>query len=149
MIQYIIRRVLFFIPKLFVITFIAFGIIHLAPGDPAELKAGMSGEGSMRGNQQLNEDNIKQIRAQWHLDKPIWFWTILSEDKDSSGKLKPMSERWTFRLNGFDNQYILWLGDMLHGDFGKSFQDNRDVMDKIWERIPITFLLSIVSILLS
>jgi len=149
MIQYIIRRVLLFIPKLIVITFIAFGIIHLAPGDPAELKAGIGGEGAMRGNQQLNEDNIKQIRAQWHLDKPIWFWTILTDEKDSLGRLKPMSERWTFKLNGFDNQYILWLKDIIRGDFGKSFQDNRNVMDKIWERIPITILLAIISIFLS
>src|SRR5438309_2158023 len=149
MFQYIFRRVLLFIPKLLVITFISFGIMHLAPGDPAELKAGIGGEGGMRGNQQLNEQMINQIRAEWHLDKPIWFWTILNDDKDSTGKLKPMSERWTLRWNGMDNQYILWLSSILHGDFGKSFQDNRDVMDKIWERIPITFTLALISIFLS
>src|SRR5437870_12629743 len=105
MFQYIIRRLLLFIPTLFLITVISFGIMHLAPGDPAELKAGVGGEGGMRGNQQLNEQMINQIRAEWHLDKPIWFWTILSDEKDETVKLKPMSERLTFRWNGFENQY--------------------------------------------
>ena len=45
MFQYIIRRLLLFIPTLFFITVISFGISRLAPGDPAELKAGVGGEG--------------------------------------------------------------------------------------------------------
>jgi peptide/nickel transport system permease protein len=149
MFQYIVRRLLLFIPTLFLITVISFGISRLAPGDPAELKAGVGGEGAMRGNQQLNEQMINQIRAQWHLDKPVWFWTIFSDEKDSTGRLKPLSQRWTWRWNGTDNQYALWVGALARLDFGKSFQDNRDVLDKIMERIPITFLLAVVSIFLS
>ncbi len=152
MFQYIIRRILLFIPTLFLITVISFGISRLAPGDPAELKAGVGGEGAMRGSQQLNEQMILQIRAQWGLDRPIWFWTIFSDDKDSNGRLKPILDRLTFHWNGFgkeDNQYSLWVVNLMHLDFGKSFQDNRDVLDKIWERVPITALLTVISILLS
>jgi peptide/nickel transport system permease protein len=149
MFQYIIRRVLLFLPTLFLITVISFGISRLAPGDPAELKAGVGGEGAMRGNQQLNEQMINQIRAQWHLDKPVWYWTIFNDEKDSAGKLKPLGERMTFKWNGLNNQYQYWLSDILHLNFGKSFQDNRDVMDKIMERVPITILLALISIFLS
>src|SRR5438874_313113 len=149
MFQYIIRRLLLFIPTLFLITVISFGISRLAPGDPAELKAGVGGEGAMRGNQQLNEQMINQIRAQWHLDKPVWYWTIFSDEKDSTGKLKPLGDRLTFRWNGLDNQYQYWLSSLVHLDFGKSFQDNRDVWDKILERIPITAFLAIISIFLA
>jgi peptide/nickel transport system permease protein len=92
---------------------------------------------------------INQIRAQWHLDKPVWYWTIFSDEKDASGKLKPLGERLTFKWNGTNNQYQYWLSDLLHLNFGKSFQDNRDVLDKIWERLPITALLSVISIFLS
>ncbi|MFI5262993.1 MAG: ABC transporter permease [Candidatus Kapaibacterium sp.] len=149
MFQYIVRRILLFIPTLFLITVISFGISRLAPGDPAELKAGIGGEGAMRGNQQLNEQMINQIRAQWHLDKPVWFWTIFSDEKDSTGRLKPLSERWTWKWNGTDNQYALWVSALFRLDFGKSFQDNRDVWEKILERVPITALLAIISIFLA
>ena len=149
MIQYIIRRILLFIPTLFFITVLSFGISRLAPGDPAELKAGVGAEGSMRGGQQLNEEMIKQIRKQWDLDKPVWYWTIFSDEKNAEGQLKPLSERLTFKWNGTESQYHLWVWKMLHLDFGKSFQDNRDVLEKIWERVPITFTISFISLLLS
>ncbi len=121
----------------------------MAPGDPAELKAGIGAEGGQRGNQQLNEEIIKQIRAQWHLDKPIWYWSIFSDQKGSDGQLLPLSKRLEFEWNGTDNQYHLWMVDLLHGNFGVSFQDQRPVLDKILERVPITAFLSIASILLS
>ncbi len=149
MFQYIVRRVLLFLPTLFLITVISFGISRMAPGDPAELKAGMGGEGSQRGNQQLNEQIINQIRAQWHLDKPVWYWTLFNDEKTPDGQLKPLSERLTFKWNGTNNQYHLWMSDLLHLDFGVSFQDQRPVIDKIMERLPITAFLSIVSILLA
>ncbi|HYM19617.1 MAG TPA: ABC transporter permease [Candidatus Kapabacteria bacterium] len=149
MFQYILRRLLLFIPTLFIITVVTFGISRLAPGDPAELKAGVGGEGTMRGNQQLNEEMIKQIRAQWHLDKPIWYWSIFSDEKDANGKMLPLLSRLTFKWNGGDNQYILWVVDLLHLNFGKSFQDNRPVLDKVLERMPVTIFIGIVSIFLA
>jgi peptide/nickel transport system permease protein len=149
MFQYLVRRILLFIPTLFLITILTFLISRLAPGDPAELKAGVGAEGSMRGNQQLNEQMINQIRAQWGLDKPLWYWTILSDEKDSTGKLLPMADRLMFRWNGTHNQYHHWMANMLKLDFGKSFQDNRDVLEKIAERLPVTAMLSGIAILLS
>ncbi|MBS1902543.1 MAG: ABC transporter permease [Bacteroidetes bacterium] len=149
MIQYIIRRVLLFIPTLFFITIVTFSISRLAPGDPAELKAGVGGEGTMRGGQQLNEQMIQQIRAMWNLDKPIWFWTIFTDEKDATGHTKPLMERLTFKWNGTDNQYVLWVRNLLRMDFGKSFQDNRPVLDKMLERMPITIFMSLISIILA
>jgi peptide/nickel transport system permease protein len=149
LVQYIIRRILLYLPTLFIITVIWFGITRMAPGDPAELKAGVGSEGAQRGNQQLNEQIIQQIRAQWHLDKPIWYWTIFTDAKDTTGELLPLSKRLTFKWNGTNNQYNLWMSEQLHGDFGVSFQDQRPVMDKIMERVPITAFLSLVSIFLS
>ncbi|HET9137525.1 MAG TPA: ABC transporter permease [Candidatus Kapabacteria bacterium] len=149
MFQYIVRRLLLFIPTLFFITVITFAISRLAPGDPAELKAGVGGEGAMRGNQQLNEEMIKQIRAQWDLDKPVWFWSLYNDAKDETGKLLPLSDRFEMKWNGSENQYWLWIKKLFKLDFGKSFQDNRDVLEKIAERLPITTLMAVISILLS
>ncbi|HEX5316179.1 MAG TPA: ABC transporter permease [Candidatus Kapabacteria bacterium] len=149
MFQYIVRRILLFIPTLFLVSIIWFGITRMAPGDPAELKAGMGSEGGQRGNQQLNEEIIKQIRAQWHLDKPVWYWTIFTDQKDSTGQLLPLDKRLTFHWNGGNNQFQLWMSEQLHGDFGVSFQDQRPVMDKIVERVPITAFLSLTSLALA
>lgn len=41
-------------------------------------------------------------------------------------------------------RYFLWLnGIVLHGNFGYSFENQRSVLDLIWERLPITLLVTI------
>jgi peptide/nickel transport system permease protein len=55
------------------------------------------------------------------------------------------------RLYGLDKplheQYIDWLKRLVTLDFGKSFVDGRDVLDKIIERVPITLGINVLSIL--
>jgi peptide/nickel transport system permease protein len=46
-------------------------------------------------------------------------------------------------------QYALWLKRMATLDFGRSYKDNRPVMDKIRERLPVTLQLNIISLLLT
>jgi peptide/nickel transport system permease protein len=45
-------------------------------------------------------------------------------------------------------QYLKWLGNVIRLDFGYSFVDRRPVIEKIAERIPASFQLSIASLLL-
>jgi peptide/nickel transport system permease protein len=45
-------------------------------------------------------------------------------------------------------QYIIWLGNMATGDFGNSFVDNRPVMEKIVERLPVSMPMIIMVVLL-
>lgn len=45
-------------------------------------------------------------------------------------------------------QYWQWLSRLIRLDFGTSFQDDRPVLDKIMERIPITLLIEILSLFL-
>ena len=70
-------------------------------------------------NQQMAGEIIQKTRAQFGLDKPI-----------------PV-------------QFWLWLKRMATLDFGRSYKDNRLVMDKIRERLPITLQLNIISLLLT
>lgn len=70
-------------------------------------------------NPNMNEEAVKRIRAHYGLDQPIQV------------------------------QYLKWLRNMLMLDFGRSFApDNRPVIDKIMERIPITLLINILSMIL-
>jgi peptide/nickel transport system permease protein len=68
-------------------------------------------------NPNMNEEAIKRIRAHYGLDQP---WYV---------------------------QYFKWLKNMLMLDFGRSFApDNRPVIDKIVERIPVTLLINLLSL---
>ena len=114
---YILKRLLVMIPTLFGISVITFGIIRLAPGDPAAMRIGSSAEGTIR-DQQMASVIIEKTRQQFGLDKPIAV------------------------------QYWMWLKSMATLDFGRSYKDNRPVMDKIKERLPVTIQLNIISIFL-
>ena len=45
-------------------------------------------------------------------------------------------------------RYFIWLGNMLQGDFGRSFSLNKDVLDEIFERFGATLVLAGVSFVL-
>jgi peptide/nickel transport system permease protein len=70
------------------------------------------------GNQQLANEIVEKTRAQFGLDRPI------------------------------HEQYFLWLRRIVTLDFGNSYRDNRPVMDRIKERLPVTLQLNIISIFL-
>jgi peptide/nickel transport system permease protein len=141
MVEYIIKRILLFIPTLFIITLISFSISRLAPGDPAALKVGAGADGNMSGSTGINPHIIELVRKQWNLDKPVW------------------------------QQYVIWMGDMLMLDFrdtfangqvnlsalktrsvpyfGDSFQDNRPVLEKLIEFVPVTLFMNIAAVFLA
>lgn len=56
------------------------------------------------------------------------------------------------KLYGLDKplmtQYVMWVKRLIRLDFGNSFIDNRPVIDKIKERIPITLTINILSLML-
>ncbi len=55
--------------------------------------------------------------------------------------------------NGFDlplhEQYVRYVNDIAHGDFGYSYKLNQDVSDAISQRLPKTILLSLISTILA
>ena len=111
------------IPTFIGITLICFLVVHLAPGDPAELMAGgglaaSGGAGiSLKGRAAVDEA-LTQWRALYGLDKPLYV------------------------------QYAVWLKNLARLDFGSSFKDNRSVWEKIRERLPVTLKLEFFSLLL-
>ncbi|NLB89838.1 MAG: ABC transporter permease [Clostridiales bacterium] len=46
---------------------------------------------------------------------------------------------------GMVEQYFFWMGNILKGDFGQSFEWKRPVVDLILDRLPMTLLLSILT----
>ncbi|HUG15181.1 MAG TPA: ABC transporter permease [Thermomicrobiales bacterium] len=64
MLRYIVRRLLQGIVVIFLISFMTFGLMHLAPGDPIHLLTGQN-------NARLTPEQLAGIRAHWGLDKPF------------------------------------------------------------------------------
>jgi peptide/nickel transport system permease protein len=63
MVRFILRRLLHMIPLLLGISFIAFGVMQLAPGDFLT---------QMQGNPQVSPETIERLRRNFGLDRP-WF----------------------------------------------------------------------------
>lgn len=121
--SYLLRRFLLLIPTFIGVTIISFLIMRLAPGDPAELRAG----GGLRGAGEAGistekrgavDEAVTQWRAQYGLDKPL-----------------PV-------------QYAVWIKNLFTLKFGESYKDNQPVFDKIRERLPVTIKLNVLSLFL-
>jgi peptide/nickel transport system permease protein len=123
MLAYLIQRLLLFVPTFLGVTFLGFGIMLMAPGDPVELY--FSG-GLAAGTEGVDPEKLAEVerakeemRRDLGLDRPI-----------------PV-------------QYAAWVGRLVRGDFGTSFKDRRPVIEKIRERLPITVILSVLTILVT
>jgi peptide/nickel transport system permease protein len=55
----------------------------------------------------------------------------------------------TIHFYGTNNQYHNWLTNFLTGNFGISYQDKRPVSSVIWDALPNTMYLSLISIFLA
>ena len=99
--MYFLRRILFAIPLLLVISALAFALVHLAPGGPFD-----------RERAPASPEIERQLQAKYHLDEPIW------------------------------KQYLRYLGNLAHGDFGASLKyRNHTVNDIIVQGLPVSMLL--------
>jgi len=65
----------------------------------------------------VNIETIEALKQRYGLDKPVW------------------------------EQYLLWAWNVLHGDFGRSLIYNRPVSELIGERILLTFVISLLTLL--
>lgn len=120
---YLQQRLLLLIPTFLGVTLIAFALMHLAPGDPAELRAGgglgAAGAGGLSTERQSAVDEaLIAWRAQYGLDRPLHI------------------------------QYGYWLRNLFTLNFGESFKDNQPVWHKLRERVGVTVQLNLISTLL-
>ncbi len=67
--KYVFKRLLLMIPTLIGISLVTFLVIHLAPGDPAALKAQTATEALS--SDQMTQEIVEDTRALYGLDKPL------------------------------------------------------------------------------
>jgi peptide/nickel transport system permease protein len=101
--SFVLRRLLASIPVVIGITIIAFLLIHLVPGDPAQ---------AMLFGSNASPEQIDQLRNQLGLTQPLW------------------------------QQYLDFVGQLLHGDLGTSYVTHNSVAYELVSRTPSTLALT-------
>lgn len=113
MISYIIRRLVYSVFLLFLVSIVGFTVIQLPPGDFLTIRIQ-----ELRNRGDLSaEIYAEQLRMRYGLDKPFWM------------------------------QYIIWITHFVRGDFGWSFYYEKPVSELVGERLTLTLVLSVVTLI--
>jgi len=120
--RFLIRRLVLLVAVLFAVTFLGFSAMNFL-GDPLFNVVGLmaeidceaieagSAEDPSLDRARSDCETVAEARATYHLDRPV-----------------PV-------------RYLLWVGDMVTGDFGTSFQNDQPVAEIIREKLPETLIL--------
>jgi oligopeptide transport system permease protein len=90
MIRYIVRRVLWLIPVMFVVSLVTFILMHAAPGGPWDREVGA---------RQLPASTVRQLNLKFHLDEPVWKQYLLYMADAVRGDLGPTYQRPSITVN--------------------------------------------------
>ena len=107
----ILERALTAIPIMFGVAIVVFLFMRLTPGDPVDIMMGQGGA--------VSAGELKQLRAEFHLDEPLHI------------------------------QLWLFLKDAVRGDLGYSYVQKRPVTTLIAERLPATIELAVGALFFS
>ncbi len=124
MTKYIIRRLLWAIPVLFMVALVTFILIRAIPGGPFDFS----------GDKSLPPSVVKNLEAKYHLDDPVWqqFCSYLIGDKIC----RPGKE---------DNH----SKGLIMGDLGPSFRyRGRTVSDILATALPVSMQLGMMAMIL-
>ena len=103
------RRLLALVPVLFGVSLLVFLLTAISLGDPARAAMGQRGDPEV----------VKQIRAEYALDRPVWV------------------------------QYTTWMARLAQGNLGRSYHQQRPVSEVIGERFPATLRLALAATLIA
>ncbi|MTH77846.1 ABC transporter permease [Paracoccus aestuariivivens] len=116
MLRFIAKRVLWMIPSLFGVSFLAFVLIQLPPGDYVTTYVATLASS----NEIVDQNAAAQLRERFGLDQPMIV------------------------------QYAKWVwGIVTRGDFGLSFEWQQPVSGLIWERMALTLVLAVASLIVT
>ena len=128
MFQYILRRLGYMAVTMVIVSILGYIIIELPPGSYVD--AEVSRLRALGGN--MAPDQIAALYQRYGLDKP------------------PIERflKWSIGLS-IDKGQVSFKGGIITGDFGQSFQYNLEVNKLIWDRLGLTLLFSMFSLIFS
>jgi peptide/nickel transport system permease protein len=133
--SFVLRRLALLPPTLLGITFLTFGLLHLAPGDPAELA--LAGEGQV----EVDAEALARFRAAYLLDQPLWRQYL---HYLGPFDLSPSGHRW---FGGSGEQAY---GGLLLGDLKREIhRPHVRVADELLRRLGVTVPLAAAALLVA
>ena len=119
--MYFLKRLVFTIPLILVISFLAFGLMHLAPGGPFDKERAPA-----------SPEIKRALEAKFHLNEPVWKQYLrylgLLWDRTPEGRWRRVD------------------GGLIAGDFGPSMRyRNHSVNDIIAQGLPASLTLGALS----
>ena len=116
MLKFILKRLAWMVPALLVVSFLAFVLIQLPPGDYVTTYIATLAAS----NETVDQNTAAELRERFGLDEPMLV------------------------------QYVKWMGNiLLRGDFGLSFEWQQPVSGLIWERMALTLVLTLATLILT
>lgn len=123
--MYLLKRIVFLLPLLLVISFLAFVLVRLAPGGPFDKE-----------RKPAAPEIERNIRARYHLDEPLW-----------KQYLRYLGLGWE---TGPDGQRKLFQGGLVRGDFGPSLRyRDHSVNDVLGQGLPVSLTLGFLAFLVA
>lgn len=110
MTRYVISRLIQAVPTIILVTIVVFLMLHLTPGDPAEV---------FLGDQHSTPEMLANVREMMGLNRPLHI------------------------------QYLDYMWRAVHGDLGRSLQNNIPVATQIMLRLPWTIELAVAAMFLT
>jgi oligopeptide transport system permease protein len=105
--MYFVRRILFLVPLLILISFLAFALVRVAPGGPFD-----------RERKPASPEIERRLKAKYHLDEPVWKQYLRYLAALSHGDLGPSLKQRNFTVNEIIAQGLpisLTLGGLAFG----------------------------------
>ncbi len=127
MTSYFIRRFLLIIPTFLGITLVTFLILQFVPGGPLEMAIMQMRTGGQQGTEQGNKGTTQSIPQE-----------AIEELKKFYGFDKPIYER-----------YVIWVGNLVKFDLGRSYKYNEPVWDVISSRFPVSIYFGLIGFFLT
>jgi microcin C transport system permease protein len=120
MLRYLIKRLLLIIPTLIGVSIACFLLTRILPGGPIEQAImRLTTGGEHMHSRTVESAEVERLKKIYGFDKPVI------------------------------QQYVVWVGKLVHGDFGESFRTFRPVLDEIFARLPISLTFGLTGFLLS
>lgn len=132
MLGYIIRRFLWLIPVIIVVSAATFFMMSLAPGGPWDRE------------KPLPSSAVANLNAQFGLDKPKWINFDAMTDAWDDGTRNPI----TLVSDLTDSQFLNYLQGVFRGDLGPTYESkgSEHVQDVIREQFPVSLRIGLVGV---
>ncbi len=152
MLAYIIRRLLFVVPTLFVIILLNFVIIQFAPGGPVEQTLAELQGTSEDATARVSGSSQGETVAQTPSPSGQPGGGPVSKYRGARG-LDPELVKEIERLYGFDKpaheRFFIMVNNYLRFDLGESFFRDRSVVDLVIDKLPVSISLGLWTTLLT